>query len=281
MGHRWSVTLSAVTALVLALVAPSAAWADRGGRSADHATGWYLAMGDSLAAGYQPTTGDDPDGGYVGGVLGAVRDPGSRTRLVNVACSGETVVSMVEGGRCDYEKGTQLAQALHFLHAHARFTRLITIDIGANDVQRCVTREPLGIDGACLEDGMTQVATRLPAVLGALRDAAPGAEIVVLNYYNPFLAAYLLGDSGKTLAQASMPLQAQLNGIIASAAAGAGAEVADVATAFRSTETAPGPGGVPVNVATICAWTWMCSRFDIHANDDGYAVMASTVVATL
>ena len=35
--------------------------------------GWYLALGDSLAAGYQPGQGDDPTGGYVGGVLDAVR----------------------------------------------------------------------------------------------------------------------------------------------------------------------------------------------------------------
>lgn len=281
MRRRWSAVLSLVVALVGALAVPAAASADTGGRSAADATGWYLAMGDSLAAGYQPTTGDDLDGGYVGGVLDAVRATSPKTRLVNVACSGETVVTMVRGGRCSYEEGTQLAQALAFLHAHGRFTRLVTIDIGANDVQRCVARQPLGIDARCIENGMTDVATFLPQVLGALHAAAPEAEIVVLDYYNPFLAAWLLGPSGQDVANRSMALQAQLNGIISAAAAGSGARVADVATAFRSTDTSTGPGGLPVNVATICAWTWMCSRFDIHANDEGYAVMAQTVAGRL
>jgi hypothetical protein len=40
-------------------------------------------------------------------------------------------------------------------------------------------------------------------------------------------------------------------------------------------------GPVPTNVATICAWTWMCQLGDIHANDTGYAVMAGAVAARL
>ena len=65
-----------------------------------------------------------------------------------------------------------------------------------------------------------------------------------------------------------------------------GAQVADVATAFRSTDTTPVTvpalgGSVPTNVATICAWTWMCQLGDIHANDTGYAVMSGVVAARL
>lgn len=275
--------LVAVLAL-LAVLAPVSA-ASAAGAPTDRATGWYLALGDSLAAGYQPGQGDDLTGGYVGGVLDAVRETAPKTRLVNVACSGETVVTLVGGGRCDYEEGTQLAQALQFLHAHGRFTRLVTIDIGANDVQRCVSREPLAIDHACVQQGMADVQRLLPQVLAQLRQAAPGAQVVVANYYNPFLAAWLTGPSGQALAQQSAALQQALNGIIAAAAASTGAEVADVATAFRSTDTTPvtvpGLGTVPTNVATICGWTWMCLLTDIHANDTGYAVMAGTVAGRL
>ena len=63
-----------------------------------------------------------------------------------------------------------------------------------------------------------------------------------------------------------------------------GADVADVATAFRSFDQTPVTtafGTIPTNVATICAWTWMCTRNDIHANDAGYAVLARTVVGRL
>ena len=81
-------------------------------------------------------------------------------------------------------------------------------------------------------------------------------------------------------------LQAALNAIIAGSAASVGADVADVATAFRSTDTTPVNvpalgGAVPTNVATICAWTWMCQLGDIHANDAGYAVMTGAVAARL
>src|SRR4051812_5713742 len=37
------------------------------------ADGWYLALGDSLAAGLQPTTGDQKTRGYAGPVLEGVR----------------------------------------------------------------------------------------------------------------------------------------------------------------------------------------------------------------
>jgi lysophospholipase L1-like esterase len=287
--RRWTVVI-AVLALS-GLVAPGATASTRTATpptaaAGSHATGWYLAMGDSLAAGYQPGQGDDKAGGYVGGVLDAVRTATPKTKLVNVACSGETVVTMVDGGRCAYDEGTQLAQAVQFLHAHRRTTRLVTIDIGANDVQRCVSRSPLGIDLACIQQGLGDVQRLLPQVLAQLHAAAPDAHLVVVNYYNPFLAAYLTGAAGQALAQQSVALQAALNAIIAASAATVGADVADVSTAFRSTVTTPVTvpalgGAVPTNVATICAWTWMCQLGDIHANDAGYAVMADTVAARL
>ena len=283
--RRWAIVV-AVLALggLSAPVASAQAPAAPGPSS--NAMGWYLAMGDSLAAGYQPGQGDDKTGGYVGGVLAAVKADTAKTKLVNVACSGETVVTMVAGGRCAYDEGTQLAQAVEFLHAHRRTTRLVTIDIGANDVQRCVSRSPLGIDVVCIQQGLGDVQRLLPQVLAQLHAAAPGAHIVVANYYNPFLAAYLTGAAGQALAQQSMALQAALNAIIAGSAATVGADVADVATAFHSTVTTPVTvpalgGPVPTNVATICAWTWMCQLGDIHANDTGYAVMAGTVAARL
>ena len=282
MNRRWSVAVAAVIALVGVVPATAAQAAPA---APPQAMGWYLALGDSLAAGYQPGAGDDLTGGYVGGVLAAVKAKTPKTKLVNIACSGETVVTMVNGGRCTYDEGTQLAEALHFLKAHGKFTRLVTIDIGANDVQRCVSRAPLAIDARCIEEGLGDVATLLPTALKQIRAAAPHAKIVVANYYNPFLAAYLAGSAGQAIAEHSIDLQAQLNGIIAGAATTANADVADVATAFKSTDSTmtslPGVGQVPTNVATICMWTWMCLLGDIHANDTGYAVMATTVAGRL
>ena len=54
--------------------------------------------------------------------------------------------------------------------------------------------------------------------------------------------------------------------------------MADPATLFQTTNfalTGSYDGTtVPENVALICAWTWMCSENDIHANDEGHAELA-------
>jgi lysophospholipase L1-like esterase len=279
MRRLRTVLTAFAAALLLGATSATAAAADPGTASApDRATHWYLALGDSLAAGYQPTTGADPSGGYVGHVLDALQSSG-KVRLDNLACPGATSTSMLEGDRCTYDEGTQLAQAVEFLHAHHAKTSLVTIDIGANDVQRCVSGGSL--DLACVADGMAAVSRNLPTILGALRQAAPDVPIVVLNYYDPFLAAWLAGAAGQHLAAQSLGLLHTLNGIIAAAAGSVGAEVADVAAAFHSDDTTLTAAGVPLDVAEICALTWMCSRGDIHANDDGYAVMGSSVVAVL
>lgn len=280
MLRRLAVPFIAVLALLAGSGPAQAAPSPTG---TGHAAGWYLALGDSLAAGYQPGQGDDPTGGYVGHVRDALQQSAPKTSLVNLACSGETTSSMVEGGKCAYDEGSQLAEAVDFLHAHARFTRLVTLDIGANDVAKCGAQ---GLPPACVQGGLGSVAANLPVILGQLRAAAPGVPIVVLNYYDPFLAAWLTGPAGQALAQQSVPLLGVLNGIIADATGAVGGSVADVAGAFHSTDftlvSVPSLGGsVPRNVATVCALTWMCVESNIHPNDDGYAVLAAAVVARL
>jgi lysophospholipase L1-like esterase len=273
-----------VAAGAIALGSPTTGWAAPSPEGSANAMGYYLALGDSLAAGYQPVRGVDFTGGYTDDVLAGIQATDPKTQLVNLACPGERSTTMVLGGVCAYDEGSQLDQALEFLHAHGRYTRVITVQIGANDVQRCVDRATLVIDLVCIQAGMADVATYLPMILGKLRAEAPDAQVIVLNYYNPFLAAWLTGNTA--LAQQSAQLQATLNAIIGQAAAASGATLADVAKAFHSTDTAPYPlpppvGVVPTNVAFICIYTWMCERNDIHANDAGYTLIGQTVVARL
>ena len=236
--------------------------------------GWYLVLGDSLAAGLQPTTGDEPTRGYAGPVLAGLRQTQPGTGLTNLGCSGETTGSMLRGGLCRYGEGSQLAAATAFLRANAGRIRLVTLDIGANNVLRCSTP---AVDQACAASASSAAATDLASILGQLRAAAPDATIVVLTYYNPLLAAYRQGASGQQVAAQSQPLLAGLNRSIAAAAAAVQANVADVAGAFVTTDSTGSPE--PANVARICVWTWMCSRGDIHANDAGYAAMAKAVLA--
>jgi len=273
--------LTLVLACLAVLVTPAAASA-KPDPSAGRATSWYLALGDSLAAGYQPGVGDDRTGGYVGGVLAALQESTPKARLRNLSCSGATTTSMLGEDRCTYEQGSQVDAAVAFLAAHKTKVDLVTIDIGANDVTPCARGS---VDVACAVGAVGTVERNLTAILGRLRAATgPQTQIVVLNYYNPFLAAWLTGPAGQQVAALTTQLQAMLNGAVARSAASADADVADVSTAFRSADTTPvatAYGTIPTNVATICAWTWMCIRSDIHANDAGYAVLADVVAGRL
>lgn len=246
-------------------------------------TGYHLALGDSLAAGFQNGS-DHRTQGYVGAVRKAVEVRDGPTELVNLACSGETTTSMLRGGGCTYDRGTQLAEAEQFLRAHAADVRLVTLDIGGNDVARCGFG---GLEPSCTGPALATLRTNLPQITSRLRAAAPHVQVVVLNYYDPFLVLDLLGNSGGTgPGQRSVAELAKVNASIAGSARASGARVADVASAFDTTVTTPTVvkdiGTLPTNLARIVTWTWMAPpRFDFHANDAGYAVMARAVVRQL
>ena len=96
---------------------------------------YYLALGDSLAAGFQPGKGETP--GYVGMLWRSVRkEQISSLELRNVGCSGETSGSLITGNHspCHYAAGSQLNAAVDFLEAHVGEVAFVTIDIGANDI---------------------------------------------------------------------------------------------------------------------------------------------------
>ncbi|HET7801975.1 MAG TPA: SGNH/GDSL hydrolase family protein [Humibacillus xanthopallidus] len=267
--------------------APSAAPPTRDSGSG----GWYLALGDSLAAGYLHGSGDHRTQGYAGATLAAVRTHHRGATLVNLACSGETTASMISGGTCSYAKGSQLAQAAAFLREHRRTMRLVTIDIGGNDVAKCGV---LLLPPSCTTPSLQQLRANLPVILNTLRAAAgPDVQIIVLDYYDPFLVFWLrLGPDAplfRLAAISSAGLLAGTGGVneaITSSAAGARADVAQVArhfstTAFAPTLPFPEHGDVPLNVIRICQWTTMCSNLDFHPNPKGYAVLADAVVDRL
>jgi lysophospholipase L1-like esterase len=258
---------------------------------------YYLSLGDSLAQGVQPATPPLPSGVSLGQSIetsqGYADDLYARyapafrghLRLAKLGCPGETTTSMLTGAGspCAYPQGSQLAAALAFLRAHHGQTGLITIDIGANNVDGCTTAA--GISQACVASGLAAVQHDLPLILGALRHAA-GAHVLIvgMNLYDPFLADYLTGTAGQAAAVESVTLGKQLNQLLATADKAAGARTADVAGAFSTadfTDTAvlPGVGTVPLNVARVCTWTWMCALApvgpNIHANATGYQVITA------
>ena len=271
-----------LTALVLALWMFAPAVADPGHRRHNTPV-YYLSLGTSLAAGIQPDplTGENiiTDSGYPDQLAALLGDDIRKLRHVNLGCPAEAAETFINGGICDYRHGSQLDEALHFLHAHGKFTGLITIDLGANDVLQCL--DGTAYDPKCLQERLAQLASDLSYILQSLREAAPHAPIVGMNYYNPLLAYYKIDPA---FAQLTAALQAQINAVITSVYTQFGIPVADVAGAFMTSDliTDADGNGWPDSVDLVCAWTWMCSPFqNIHANDEGYAVIADEFYAVL
>jgi lysophospholipase L1-like esterase len=252
---------------------------------------YYLALGDSLAAGYQPDPTIGRDEGYVARLHRALAgDRASRHGLVlhNLGCDGATTTTLLSGGGgCDYHADSQLAAAERFLRGHLHLVRLITVDIGANDVNRCAAGGT--IDQPCVLTALGTVAGNLGSVVQRLRAAAPGVRIVGMTYYDPYHSAWLRGPAGEATARQSLLLTTLLNRILTGVYTAAGIRVADVAGAFATddlTTTASLPDGrvVPLAVARVCRWTWMCvpgRAPDIHPTSSGYQVIAGAFLAEL
>jgi lysophospholipase L1-like esterase len=264
--------LVAAATLVAALVAaaPPAA--------AD--TRYYLSLGDSLAQGYQPIGGPwSPRGdqgynqGYADQLLKLVRQPNEQLRLVKLGCGGETTTTMIVGSPwCGglFPAGSQLAEAVAFLHSHRGEVAFVTLDIGGNDV--------LQPDGG----GVAAITSNLPMILAQLREAAgPGVPIVGMNYYNPLLVEWFANPAS---------LQSHVDGVVAFndllevIYAAADDPVADVEDAFESTDTTL-VDGVPRDLARLCELTWGCAAPphgpDIHPNNAGYAAIAQAFADVL
>ena len=257
---------------------------------------YYLALGDSLAQGMQPNFKgvlQDTNQGYVDDLAAAESAHVRDLQLVKLGCGGETTTSMLTGKgnaanarrfHCVKSGGSQLAAAVRFLKAHHRAGEvpLVTIDIGANDVDGCATATNVG---ACVTAGIASISHNVPKILHALRAAAPkGTKFAGMTLYDPVLAGYFSSNANsKSLAAASPLLLKDVNDQLTGDFTKAGFKTADVAGAFKSydsTQTVAWEGNqIPVNVATVCSWTWACqtppSGPNIHANKNGYAVIAS------
>jgi lysophospholipase L1-like esterase len=270
-----------LTACLLVILAAA------GTASAEVAPPYYLALGDSLSVGLQPTLhGPAPTNqGYADDLHAFYRLRIPALRLAKLGCSGETTTTMLTGGVCSYRSGSQIAEAVAFLHTHR--VALITVDIGANNLLPCIGAS--GIDPTCVASGLTAVANDLPQILIALREAAgPRVPIVGMNYYDAFLAAWRLfpAPAGPSLAVASLQVTTLFNSTLEAIYNGFGVPVAPVAAAFHITDFSPGLlAGLPVNVELTLAWTWMGipPPFgpNIHPNAFGYAVIAGAFVKAI
>ncbi len=240
--------------------------------------GLYVALGDSLAAGFHPGSGDIRETAYP--ALAAARLEGTYSlKVENLACSGETTTSLIKGGKCTYAAGSQLAEAEKVLTAAKGEAALVTIDIGGNDVLGCA--RSLTVDQACATKGLATLDANLPGTLSRLRKAAgPGTPVLVLGYYNPWVAAAVRDPGNPDVAKARAVIDG-LNDRIAAHAKAAATTYVSVDDAFsvgdKTPEKIEGGKTLPAEVAAVCRLTYACTVGDIHLTDEGAATVAGVV----
>ena len=266
--------------MLLALAISTGELAGQGVARFDPPKRYYLALGDSLAFGFQFATfnANFPtvpasifSTGYVDDLSDMLREIRPGITTLNYGCPGETTDTFIQGG-CFYTafgfplhdpyEGAQLSAALAFLRAHRGQVSPITINLGTNDLNDLSAL--CGDDVSCyFANGpavLDRIATNLHHILGELRAAAPDAEIITFTHYD------VASLADPRLAQ----LNQAFNAAVASTAAASSVRVADVFGAFNN---GPQP-------ATLCALTFICTPLqDSHPSDAGYEVIARQIWA--
>jgi lysophospholipase L1-like esterase len=286
----------AVLSVLATLVLASAAQAARPPST-------YVALGDSLAYGYQaakfagqvpnvdPTTFNT---GYVDNYAKALNLVRRNLVTVNDGCPGETTDSFINGGPAPgtcatgfpfawlhhhYGASSQLADALALLSSTPNVTD-VTLNLGANDVLRFLrgcgfpSPTPGCITPAAIGTLYGHIAANVGSILAQVRARAPEARIVLLGLYNPYPATLPGGDG----------LTASLNSTLKSVAAATDTKFADPLPVFNpSTRTG---ASETTDIPTTCALTAMCPGgtyspasplADIHPTNAGYLVLAGVV----
>lgn len=235
---------------------------------------YYLALGDSLAFGFQfeifnqhyPSVPPELfSHGYVDDFSQMLQRIQPDIQTINFGCPGETTDTFIHGG-CVYTlqgfqlhnsySDSQLDEAIQFLHAHPGQVSPITFNLGTNDLKVLTTL--CGSDISCYYiQGpivLDQISANLNQILGALRVAAPNSEIITFTNYS---VSFLSDPRFLELSNA-------FNAVIFTTASANRVRVADVFTAFNG----------PPQPETICNLTLICTSGDGHPSDAGYQVIA-------
>lgn len=189
----------AVLAALLAAAAPASA---ARGKPVTRGSA-YLALGDSVAFGYQESgVVPKPDYTRAGGFLGYPELLGQELhlRVFNAACPGETTASLLNASApsngCEDQyrksfplhvryKGSQIAYAVKFLRRH-RNTRLVSLTVGANDYFLCQKTTPDGCASAAEQKAtFGKIAANVGRILAAVRNKGRyRGQLAIVDYYS-------------------------------------------------------------------------------------------------
>jgi lysophospholipase L1-like esterase len=277
----------AVLSLVAGLVSALPASATPVTGPSGYGTLTYLALGDSVAFGYVPPQAVpapdyfDPSSfvGYPEDVARALH-----VQVSNASCPGETTASFFvpgapsngcensPGSSAGYRtlyplhvqyQGTQMQYALKYLALH-RHTRLVTINIGANDVFLCQeTTADHCASTAELQAVLEKIQANLAAIYAQIRDVAHyHGLLVALTYYS-------LSYSDQTQVAGTQALDAA----IASVTEKFGGKVADGFAAFEGPSAAF--GGSPCAAGLLIKLP--DGTCNIHPSPAGHLLLAQAI----
>jgi lysophospholipase L1-like esterase len=281
--------LALVSAVALSLLGAVPASANGGGGGdGNHQEAGYLALGDSVAFGTDPNRNPTVASnmvGYPDYVAGALN-----LDEVNSSCPGEATGGFISLSGLDnvcrpYRfvfklplhvsySGTQLAFAKSYLRAH-RGTRLVTIDLGANDFF-ALEDHICHFDPTCIAAGtpkiLADMEANLKTIFKALRGTGYEGLIVALTYYS----LQYPDTSGAQL----------LNGPMIAAAAKYRVLIADGVAPFAGAAAAPAnpPGAAGSTCAaglTVVDLTTTPSNCNVHPTQLGHRLLAESILDTI
>jgi lysophospholipase L1-like esterase len=275
--HWWRIVATCLLGATLALSTAASA----GARERDAEDGQYLALGDSVAFGTNPLLDRANAANFIGYPEALAHE--LELNVTNASCPGEASGGFISLTGTDnvcrpYRANfplhvsyatSQLDFAVSFLESH-RHTRLVTINIGANDL--FVLQKLCKAVTTCVVDGLPGLLSTLSANLDTIYSRLRGEahyrhQIVALTYYS----TNYNDPVGMSVIQA-------INGTVAAATLKAGGKVADGFGAFKAVADSKGGGDACVAGLVIRLSPTTC---DIHPSPLGHDALAHAVRAAL
>jgi hypothetical protein len=226
-----------------------------------------VSLGDSLAAGTNatevgPAVTNDV---YADQLAGLEHIRISKLTLVKLGRSGEATDTMITASPdelCQYRHGSQLADAVAFLHAHKNHVAFVTIDIGAGDLLGCILT-PAG----CPAEQVSMAHNLAPILAELGAGAALSVPIVGMTHYDSS-APLCVSDQSQTFAcdrvDAANTLPSAVYRAFRLRVADAPARLATMTSPRRPRTSVTGPGCAPPATATATsratAWSRTRSR---------------------
>ena len=266
----------------------------------------YIALGDSITFGETDLAYIRDDGTVTGYPVRFAdyleQTTGTRPILRNFAIDGETAESFSDGtgrtppvvGRTDvplqrqntsYDPDDLIPQRQRFINEVAALdaagdtVETVSITLGFNEVA-ALTTMPTDEAIAAIPSTLASYRQNYSDVLSTIREQAPGADLFVLNYFNPFPGDPTgMNPATPVFAEAGP----QLNAVIADLAQQFGAKLVDTATPFLGREAeltfideTPAGGVVPEPTPF---GSGVAPIGNVHPNAAGYEVITDAVIA--